>query len=632
MRGIGRVILAFVVAANVPFVAADDEANAHPIAGTIDSYGPSQFHAALNISVELAGIQFESAWRATNVTANINVAKARIILLNWPTTRIDTNPTSPTGKGETDADPQPEPSIVQDETYSGRVVLQTDRPAASIRLLPAENGHMIRSVVNLTGASGIDPPYHYEATTSFFAPTFQSRTLLPSGTPGLLHGHVAGPFNLSAHLLTYAYGSNIAFPDSPGHSTWRTGEFPHDGAAISDPLGYTTTGYYDRFFTLIISNETQVSLPDLESWQLATQRLEGTAAGDLAFTNVDPHTTVDHQYLNESLGLLQVKGSFALNSSFESGHAHWGIAGDASFVAGDAKTIVGMRFQVLPVALVAGGIGIVGIGAIYVVRKGLLIGLAGRTRTNPLDSSTRLRMLEAASQQPGITTSQLQEALGIRKPSITFHAGLLLRAGALEKRRIGNRDHYWAHPGSLNFRAPKSDSPLAGWRTPKASRVMGALAHPVRHLIFETLRACGGKATFAQLQERWKENAAVDAPSRRLFTYHAHELVRLGIIGQERRGREAVWTALVDYDALVARQQARSGIPRQADALQDAIPKHGAASESEIVKAMSGKMSGMQVRTALLDLVARGVLQYEARHKRYSLPASPLQSDDGVHA
>lgn len=566
-------VLLGVLLAGAASPAVADTGTVH-VAGTVEPRGTVELHGAWNGTFALAGVTHEAARPDPSVSARIEVAAGRLLVLNAPLADARTSRGSPAGRQEPVAPGDPAHQVLEDRPFSGVAWVRPGANATSIRFLPAGDG-ALQVPVSFRQSALVSPLQQSQTDAESFRPTYGGRRLEPAGAPGQMQMQDPAALPLAGPLLAFAYGADVVLQDADGgERTIHTGQRPHEGLAAGDPFGWSSGGLYDRVYVVLVAERANVTLAaaDPAAWRVHLDGFEGRFAGDAAFADVRPGGSgVGDRFLDRRTGLLQVIGSFQVQARYGAeGPAAspvspaWRLDGEATFVAADAKPLFGSRLAGAA-AVAAAGVGLAALLAALLRHGRDLLAWAGYVRAEPLGNETRRGILRAIAERPGITNQDLVAATGLRRQTVHFHLRILRHGGCIETNRYGRTEHHQLNHGTFAFRAPvEVGVPPAAPAAPQASQgpqetvqvpvALMAIQHPIRRLIQETLADAGRPLSYPELVALWRGAGVAVLPSQALFGHHAAKLAEAGVLARQQDGRFARWSLRVQLPEVVRHQ------------------------------------------------------------------------------
>jgi DNA-binding transcriptional ArsR family regulator len=625
-RGARALALLFVLAgAASPALAGADTVH---IAGTVEPRGTVGLDGAWNGTFALAGVTHEAARPDPSVSARIEVAAGRLLVLNAPLADARTDRGSPVGRQEPVAPVDPAHQVLEDRPFSGVAWVRPGANATSIRFLPAGDGPLLVPA-SFRQAATVSPLQQSQMDTESFRPDLDGRRLEPAGAPGQMQLEDPSSLPLGGPLLAFAYGADVVLQDADGERTVHTGQRPHEGLAASDPFGWSSGGLYDRVYVVLVADRANVTLASGEpaAWRVHLDGFEGRFAGDATFADVRPEGSgVGDRFLDRRSGLLQVIGEFQVHAAYgsdpaASAPASWRLDGEATFVAADAEPLFGSRLAEAA-AVAAAGVGLAALLAALLRHGRDLLAWAGYVRAEPLGNETRRGILRAIAERPGITNHDLASSTGLRRQTVQFHLRILRHAGCIETNRYGRTEHHQLNHGTFAFRAPVEVGvrPAAAaapgpQETVQVPVALMAIQHPIRRLIQETLADAGRALSYPELVALWAAAGVPSIPSQALFGHHAAKLAEAGVLSREQDGRFARWGLRVQLPEVVRHQAKAFLAVGQRRQVYEFVRRKG------LVEARDPDLPRLVPNPGpvLKELAAYGFLDHAAAARSYSL-------------
>ncbi|HUR61667.1 MAG TPA: hypothetical protein VM286_04815 [Candidatus Thermoplasmatota archaeon] len=494
------------------------------VSGDIVSSGTLALNGRYQGLANLAGIAFESFWHSGNITANFSVTGAHIQILSDPLAKARTSRESPVGQGAAYA-PEPPEQKNEDFAFTGTVEIRNEQIISAVRFLPPTEHQAIRLQLDETGKQSIEIPDHrYEFTLQ--GTNEAPRHYAPYEQAGRWNHEQADTRSYTGEFAILAYGSSVALG---GDRVIHTGIYPHQGTEFSDPLGYSTTGYYDRIAVLITAPSTAIHLQQDRGglWNPLLESLEGHYDGDIAFADVGS-TSVDARFVNKELGLVQTIGDFKFQGRYGAPSSQWKLDGEASYLGIDGVAVFGTR-EWLPALGALAGFSLLAwlVASSSSVAKGIRFFLLRNSRAQPLEHPTRVQLLKLIREVPGIGAPQLMQTVGLRRSSLNFHAQILADADLIKVYSHGHRQHFEpAYPLGASDRI-----------------VQNALAdsrHPIRKSIIEILGQAATPMDADSIRKALGLHGS-PVPKTSLFSYHMRRMEADGVLLRSRTGRTTLW-------------------------------------------------------------------------------------------
>jgi predicted transcriptional regulator len=331
--------------------------------------------------------------------------------------------------------------------------------------------------------------------------------------------------------------------------------------ATNDPLGYTSQGYYDDIFIDITAPTTTVSLQQDQGglWSAVLVSFEGTYQGDVAIADVK-RTDLDARFVNRTLGLVQAIGDFQLHGHYDSSGSHWHLDGTANFLAVDGTAIYGSPWRESG-GLVLAGLGVLA-GLVWVFTqfgKDLRFLFFKHERDEILALPARARLMATIERNPGITATKIMEAMQIKRTNLRHHLRVLTVGRFIQAYQHGTQWHY-APIGIRNT----ASMPQAIMRV-----ALACMNQPIRRAVIQALLDAGEPLEYERIKTLIAQTG-LQAPAHALFAYHAHIMVKDGILRRGRQGHRIVFA----LDSVVrAYFAARSGEAANRSLTSSALPE-----------------------------------------------------------
>jgi len=168
-----------------------------------------------------------------------------------------------------------------------------------------------------------------------------------------------------------------------------------------------------------------------------------------------------------------------------------------------------------------------------------------------LPMERRDEILRTIRDEPGITFRELARRLGLGIGDLQYHLRRLEKEGRVFSRKVGKRRYLF--PSGLEE---------------EAQRLLIAISTDTRRRIL--LRLMEGPAD----QKTLSESLGVSQPT---VSYHMGELVKLGVVDAERRGKRVVYRLSYDPDVVVRliREYRPGLLEKLADGLIDLLAGMG---------------------------------------------------------
>jgi predicted transcriptional regulator len=306
------------------------------------------------------------------------------------------------------------------------------------------------------------------------------------------------PLEIEGDLLILIYNSLVT---APGKKV-ETGS--HRNAGFEDSL--LTAESSDDFYAVIVGTGRLEPVAQ-DDWAVFADSVDGSVKGSFAASGI--RIASSSPPLPESFSLLEVTGDL----TYALGRENWKLQGDATDVRFDGKSVSPEESSAVKVVTTLGIFGAVAL----LIR--LLI--AGYNRTTPLANETRRGLLEIIRHNPGTSVSQLCTQLGVRRPTVYFHANILVRAGMLTMQRRGKSWHL----------APPTI------RLTELERA-AAVQHPIRRVIHEILDSQSNSPAADLMRSMAARGLAV---SSSMMAYHLRIMLAEGIVTKERQAGRVVY-------------------------------------------------------------------------------------------
>jgi hypothetical protein len=519
-----------------------------PVHGTIASRGDEQIQGDLQGTLQARLVSFDAFNDHGTGSLNLTVKGARLVLVNYPILNCTSQGIGPYGGyvGQQDLPHQ----VLRDERFTGTIRATTTQSSAALRVFPLANPSFPLPL-NVQGQASLKGG-PVPAGSGDFRPNFEGRDLYSGHHMGSLQASNAGPLSFSTAVEAYAYGANIQLTDANGTQTFSTGADYRPESSVHDPLGINNLDAYDRVFLVVFATEAQVSLASVNSqgWHLDAASLQGDLLGSISFEADSTDATINQTLLRQDAGLIELRGRFHLASTYEPNQSVWSIDGSATYVA-----VNGQPWHVGPAALagllMAGGIGLVGLWLLAARWGRSALAVLGFHRVAALENPSRLRILQAIGEHPGVVPADLVRITGLARATVDFHLRRLVGSHLVEAYRDGRQQHLLLNNHS--YHVPAQPGHKAGAPTFTAAQVFATLRHPVRQRIFQELLDANRPLRYADFAAAWKASGA-PVCNRRNFRFHARRMEQDGLLMCSLVGSQEAWSPSIDYPGLLRRQ------------------------------------------------------------------------------
>lgn len=408
--------------------------------------------------------------------------------------------------------------MLETDTLTGPIRLETVEQPGTLRMFASEAQQNIHAQV--VGPVGITPTMHL---ANRVAPYFEGRHFAPSSPQA---HELRAETNANVGGLAFVHGFVLhAVNASGGDVRVDTGDFRRESVS----LGGAVLNRIERVYALI--DPVQVRTEGL--WLVWVDGILGSGKFQLRMTNVSASSPAP--WLNgRDAGIVEVTGNMTFAAT--QGASEVTVDGSGLTYRIDGKAFaVEHGLTVTEVALGTGALVALFIG-LKAAASPVGAALAGYTRAGPLASETRRRFLDLARSEPGISAAELGKRLKVARPSINFHARVLVDHGMLVERRLG-----WAK----TYSTPEHD--------PRSAAIAAVTKNHIRRRMVEVM-ASGRRFTTSELSQ------AVDGCSRPLAAYHLRQLAAAGLVSGSTDG----FTLVAEYRNIVALRGlalAESGVP-----------------------------------------------------------------------
>jgi predicted transcriptional regulator len=280
-----------------------------------------------------------------------------------------------------------------------------------------------------------------------------------------------------------------------------------------------------------------IATPPLEdSWWNVITEAALTIDGQLLLQNAHGSGSVNGTPIPSDTQMVEAKGDFSVVADYRHAPSSWQVDGESTFVASNAKTVFGHRFNAVEVA----GLAALLATAVAAVARFM----AGINIADPIGNETRRRIIRIVSDDPGITLPRIKDQTGLSRASVRHHIRVLTRSKVVASTKVGNSLSYTLNHASFDFRAGTSPR-LAG-------EVLGHFSQPKRRAILEALE-CRGEMDYHGMAQHWAQTGD-RVPSVQVINYHCHKLLRLGLVQRRRDGHRTYWSLAFDRSKLLAHQ------------------------------------------------------------------------------
>lgn len=471
-----------------------------PIDGELQVSGSIQAKGEALASLEAGALGYQSI-AVQGYETTIVVEEALVRIVSYPYLVYEESPSAP-GAPKRVAQELPMEELTN-FTFTGTLRAASDLNS-TLLTFPTERG--FRVAFSSRGFEAWPGELGPEGTAGKgkFYPLFEGRQMWPDpawGRLSFIDGNATMPPQPG---IVYAYGPRLGLSGTQDRN-FDTG--PKTTVEQAGPGSWAYVRRIDQVFAVIQSHSVAIDWQPAREWNLYAKQAQGALAGDIAWTGADTTAHINGTKFDQETGLLQAIGNFTWAAKWE-GQSHWTFHGEASFVAANAKAIVGSRAPMDALAAAGATLSLLALFA-YLLKDRLVTALACLNRAEPLAHPQRVRILELAAANPGVSVEMLAERLGQSRAAIRFHVAVLERNKLVQSTvRFGARRLFAA-----------------------GSEGLAIGNHPVRARILEQLAE--GPRSLPEVRANWGEGA----PSVQLLHYHARELLKYGIIVEGPRGR-----------------------------------------------------------------------------------------------
>lgn len=562
----------------------------HPFQAAFDAHGHLHYQGTGTTTLEAGGILHHPRIEAGNVSFDLDVTGADVLILNAPYLLVRDRSGSESRIG------LPQETVEERTDWTGTVRLA--RGDGDYRFLWRHDAPVAEAAGGLVTVT--------DARTITADPVRDLQDLYRSGVAEVNaslvphHGtslwRFQGPAALQAEGMdtTLVYGGTVVLSDATVQEH-ATGDHTRNGATLP---AQTKSEVHDRIVLLVRggSQKLVASGPEPTSWRVAARSAAIDWQGDLEMSDL-AGTLAGAGPVPQQILYLQLKGAFQGQGLFSGEDADagvWRIEGEATFVGVDGATVAGDRDAAWPWA-VAAGAGIVGALAFTSWGKQVLatVGLRVASEKEALRHPVRRAIVQHLVAHQVASRNDLAQVTGTSVSTVRFHLRMLERVEAVQPVRNADRTRMYAlNHGSLRFPVPQVQGEAAPPGGPRsgpagddpgratgagigAMRAHGAgsdaahadvllamLRKPHMRRIHDTLRHHGPMGA-SDILRTWRRLGTPDAdlPDRTTVSRHANRLADLGILKRMQRGQHVLWCVAASPEA--ARSHARDAFLRQ---------------------------------------------------------------------
>lgn len=430
----------------------------------------------------------------------LSVSDGRLIVVRESRWHLKGNLT-PVGPGmNLDDFANGQPQSERDERFSGQVQTTTWVTPGMIGIMPEHADGKMSLPVN----QDVDLRAQKSGPRqNAFKPTFEGHPLYTN--PTLPHtAWTFGSMATAGNFRTILHGVQLSISSANGTRYMvETGSFERTAV----PMGNAEAVQIENVYGILEGPTTVTFAGPWEIWPSNV-----TLSGPIRATMTD----VDLKEGNlpapsKHFSLLELDGALSLHGFYDDGGS-WRFAGDEMRVTVDGVPLdlAGNDYLIEAVATTGGLLVAIGL-AKYGSNLAAAV-VAGYTRAKPLANARRRQLLILVRESPGISAAELSAKLGIRRPSITFHAKVLAQHHMLRPQRISKSWHYFL--------------PEQG-QSESSSRLLAVVRHPIRRTLVLTLQESQGSLLLGDLLD------ALPGCPPTLALYHLGVLRRHGIIHRD---------------------------------------------------------------------------------------------------
>lgn len=333
-----------------------------------------------------------------------------------------------------------------------------------------------------------------------------------------------------------------------------------------------------------------------EAWLDVVGRVDGQLQGDLVLHNAQGTGSLNGTPLPAGLQMIQAVGDLQVAADYAKPSADWTLAGEPTFVAVNAGTLLGERWawRAVEVAAAAGALA----ALLAWGGRSLLGAIPGLNLADPLANRQRNAILAMVADCPGIDQTELQKRSQVSRATVRHHLRILMKNDFLTERRIGKRATYTLNDGSYEFPATEASAT-------SAAQAFAALRHPIRQAVYAELR---GKPGLSVGDLRAAVGRAGLKAGASTLAYHLGILHRAGIV-QPVDAAGQRWQSLFDAAGAAANQSGRLLSSLRLQPVWAALAQ-GPGTVDDVRRRLGARsgLNSRQVRSSLEFLVTIGYL------------------------
>ena len=475
-------------------------ATAVPFGGELEASGSIQAKGDTRAVLDAGAMGYQSI-AVQDYETTIEVEEARIRIISYPYLVYEESPGAP-GAPKRMSQELPMEELAN-FTFTGTLLVLSDLNSTLLGF-PSEGGFHVAFTSRGFDAWPGELGPEGVADQEKFHPLFEGRQMWPDpawGRFSFIEGNATLP---QQGGLVYAYGPRLELKGTHSNS-FDTG--PKTTFEQAGPSSWSYVRRIDHVFAVIQAKSVAFGWKPGSEWIMYAREAEGALAGDIAWTGADAAAKINGTKFDQETGLLQAIGNFTWAARWQ-GPSRWRFQGEASFVAANAKAVVGSRTPVEAFAAAGATASLLAV-LVYFLKDRLVTALACLNRAEPLAHPQRVRILEMAAANPGVSVEVLAEGLGQSRAAIRFHVAVLERNKLVQSAvRFGARRLFAV-----------------------GSEGLGIGTHPVRARMIVLLTE--SPRSVSEMRASWGKGA----PSVQLLHYHARELLKYGVIVATPRGR-----------------------------------------------------------------------------------------------